>query len=59
MSEIPRAKLFADGMPSGQYAVLHPVASQPDKTWPADRFLAVAAICREIWASNPFHRRRD
>jgi lipopolysaccharide heptosyltransferase III len=42
MAEIPRAKLFAHPMPSGQYAVLHPVASQPDKTWPADRFLAVA-----------------
>jgi lipopolysaccharide heptosyltransferase III len=42
MAEIPRAKLFADAMPSGQYALLHPVASQPDKTWPADRFLAVA-----------------
>jgi ADP-heptose:LPS heptosyltransferase len=42
-TEIPRARLFAE--PSARprpYAVLHPFASQPDKTWLADRFLAVA-----------------
>src|SRR5437868_14416589 len=43
MAEIPRARLYADTVASGQYAVLHPVASQPDKTWPADRFLALAS----------------
>ena len=41
--EIPRARLQAvrrlDGKP---YAVFHPIASSPNKTWPADRFLAVA-----------------
>ena len=26
----------------GTYAVFHPFASRPDKTWPAERFLAVA-----------------
>jgi heptosyltransferase III len=42
MTEIPRARLFADSPPSGRYAVLHPIASQPDKTWPAERFRALA-----------------
>lgn len=42
--EIPRARLNAirrTGTPP--YAVIHPIASQPDKTWPSERFLAVAA----------------
>lgn len=42
-NEIPRARLFA--VPSARprpYAVLHPFASTPDKTWPRDNFLAVA-----------------
>ncbi|HEY6345504.1 MAG TPA: glycosyltransferase family 9 protein [Bryobacteraceae bacterium] len=45
-AEPPRAKLFADDgpdMPNGAYAVLHPFASEPAKTWPADRFVAVAS----------------
>ncbi len=41
--EIPRAKLFAapvlDRRP---YAVIHPFAARPDKTWPAERFIEVA-----------------
>jgi len=41
--EIPRAGLFAVPAPATRpYAVLHPFASQPDKTWPAGRFAAVA-----------------
>ncbi len=41
--EIPRAKLFAPPRESaGSYAVLHPTASADDKTWPAERFHAVA-----------------
>ena len=41
--EIPRAKLFAGDSPvPGPYAVIHPFASEPGKTWPADRFAAVA-----------------
>ncbi len=42
--EIPRARLVAsepEGDP-GVYAVFHPMASAPDKAWPADRFRAVA-----------------
>ncbi|HEX5230295.1 MAG TPA: glycosyltransferase family 9 protein [Bryobacteraceae bacterium] len=42
-SEIPRARLFAAPQQrSRAHAVLHPFASQPDKTWPADNFLAIA-----------------
>ena len=41
--EIPRARLFADSPPERRpYAVIHPFAARPDKTWPADRFLDVA-----------------
>lgn len=41
--EIPRAKLFATpALDRGPYAVIHPFAARPDKTWPAERFLEVA-----------------
>jgi ADP-heptose:LPS heptosyltransferase len=41
--EIPRARLAARPSPrAGAYAVIHPFASSPDKTWPAERFAAVA-----------------
>ena len=41
--DIPRARLFANPQQRQRpYAVLHPVASAADKTWPADNFLAVA-----------------
>jgi heptosyltransferase III len=50
-AEPPRAKLFAPrsssdaapNMPNGAYAVLHPFASEPAKTWPANRFIRVAS----------------
>jgi len=42
--EIPRASLSAERRPGAPpYAVIHPIASHPDKTWPAERFLEVAA----------------
>jgi ADP-heptose:LPS heptosyltransferase len=42
-ADIPRARLFAEPRPSARpYAVLHPMASAPDKTWPSSNFLAVA-----------------
>lgn len=42
-AEIPRARLFASpGMRGSPYAVLHPMASSNDKTWPHAKFLAVA-----------------
>jgi len=43
--EIPRAKLYVEGQGKTgvlPYVVVHPVASAPDKTWPAQKFLAVA-----------------
>jgi ADP-heptose:LPS heptosyltransferase len=56
MVEIPRASLFADsvsGPVQEPYTVLHPAASQPDKTWPAERFLAVARHLRDHFGLNP------
>jgi ADP-heptose:LPS heptosyltransferase len=50
-SEIPRANLAAEPLSalpcdlppaSAQYAVIHPFASSPDKTWSAERFIEVA-----------------
>lgn len=42
--EIPRAQLSATRQArSAPYTVIHPIASQPSKTWPAERFLRVAA----------------
>lgn len=41
--EIPRARLFAPAAPSEKpYAVFHALASAASKSWPADRFLAIA-----------------
>ena len=41
--EIPRARLFAGATPQRTpYAVIHPVASEPAKTWAAANFLAIA-----------------
>ena len=56
--EIPRAKLFAGrtgllACPSAPYAVIHPVASQPDKTWHATGFLAAARFLRESLDLDP------
>ena len=53
---IPRAKLAAGPPPaiaSSGYAVIHPFASQPDKTWPAERFLAVAEHLRGACGLEP------
>ncbi len=45
---IPRARLAADGhRETGNYAVLHPFASEPGKTWPAGNFLKTAAYLNE------------
>jgi ADP-heptose:LPS heptosyltransferase len=53
-TEIPRAKLAVPALqtrsvapsgaanPASPYAVLHPFASAPEKTWPAENFLAIA-----------------
>jgi len=42
-TEIPRAKLVASNTGvNSPYVILHPFASSPEKTWPAERFVAVA-----------------
>ena len=42
---IPRARLVADDpVSSAPYAVFHPFASEPRKTWPAERFQEVARM---------------
>jgi ADP-heptose:LPS heptosyltransferase len=48
IGEIPRAEVFApegrsERAPEGRYAVIHPLASTPEKTWPAKSFLDLAA----------------
>jgi len=59
--EIPRARLFA-GPASGHtnetptirpYAVIHPVAAEPGKTWPADRFAEVASQLQQSFDLTP------
>jgi ADP-heptose:LPS heptosyltransferase len=53
---IPRAKLTAGPAPrisDRGYAVIHPFASQPDKTWPAERFIEVAQHLREHSGVEP------
>jgi ADP-heptose:LPS heptosyltransferase len=54
VGEIPRAKLGVAGRQTAgrlgglPYAVIHPVAATPDKTWRADGFLAVAGRLTEM-----------
>jgi heptosyltransferase III len=43
---IPRAKLVASAPFGHGSAVLHPFASEPAKTWPAERFVAIAEHLR-------------
>ncbi|WP_321478290.1 glycosyltransferase family 9 protein [uncultured Paludibaculum sp.] len=47
-SDIPRARLFCAPPPRrAAYAVVHPMASAVDKTWPVSRFLVLAGHLRE------------
>jgi len=58
---IPRAILRATkpaagpapAIARGGYAVLHPFASEPAKTWPADGFLAVASHLKDVCGLEP------
>ncbi len=53
-TEIPRARLAAGPPPiEGRYAVIHPAASAPEKTWPASHFLELARRLRRYWALEP------
>lgn len=53
--EIPPAKLFTSGQALGlpPYAVIHPKASGPEKTWPAERFLEVGTHLQKQWRLEP------
>ena len=52
--EIPRARLFAPpAAPSRPYAVIHPIASAPAKTWSAAGFMAVAAHLERAHGMEP------
>ena len=53
-TEIPRARLAASpALQAGAYAVIHPFASTPEKTWPAESFIAVAGHLREKAGLEP------
>ena len=49
-TEIPRAKLIAAPPPDlPPYAVIHAFASSAEKTWPAERFIAVALHLKDSY----------
>ena len=53
-TEIPRAHLSTgETTLAGAYAVIHPFASTPQKTWPAGRFVAVAEHLRDKAGLEP------
>jgi heptosyltransferase-3 len=53
-AEIPRAKIpAAPPPPLPPYAVLHPFAATPEKTWPADRFVRLARHLRAELGLEP------
>jgi len=52
--DIPRARLFARPEQTAQpYAVLHAMASAPEKTWPAERFLKIAHHLQKAMGLDP------
>jgi heptosyltransferase III len=54
LGEIPRAKLFAAPCSRNcPYAVLHPMASSADKTWPRENFLALAVQIQSALGLEP------
>ncbi len=57
-TEIPRARLAAQmpvesALSAAAYVVFHPFASTPEKTWPAERFIAVAEHLRDKAGLEP------
>ncbi len=56
MQEVPRAKLYAESGPPRSrrpYAVLHPKASEPAKTWPAAHFVTLASRIQKELGLEP------
>jgi ADP-heptose:LPS heptosyltransferase len=52
-SAIPRARLVADPAGMSGYAVIHPFASAPEKTWTVAGFLAVARHLKQHAGLDP------
>jgi heptosyltransferase III len=53
LSPVPRAQLFSTAASHVErHAVLHPFASTPEKTWPAERFLELARYL-QLWKIKP------
>lgn len=55
---VPRASIYAEAgrsplAPEGAYAVIHPFAATPEKTWPSGNFLQVAKHFREVVGLEP------
>jgi len=51
---VPRARLSAQRRPPPRpYAVFHPIASQPEKTWPAHNFAELASYVQQRWGLEP------
>lgn len=51
---IPRARLFAERLErDAPYCVIHPQATAQEKIWPAERFLALAALLRDELGLEP------
>lgn len=58
ISEVPRARLWplagrAKDAPDRPYAVIHPTAAMPEKTWPAEYFLELARHIRRSLDLEP------
>lgn len=58
VSDIPRARLHlppstAPEAPHGRLAIVHPFAATPEKTWPAARFVQLAAHMRDRLGLSP------
>src|SRR5450432_1889791 len=55
VAEIPPSRLFAAQRETVEapYAVIHPMASEPAKTWPAERFLSVAEFLQHSLDLQP------
>lgn len=52
-TEIPRARLFVKPRTDAAYAVLHPFASAPDKTWPSFADLAARLPLPPVFIGGP------
>ncbi|MCC6294674.1 MAG: glycosyltransferase family 9 protein [Bryobacterales bacterium] len=55
-AEAPRASLYTEReapRPEAPYAIFHPFAATPEKTWPAERFARLADQVKRGWGLDP------